>query len=122
MGAAATQNTGSQVYFDPGSQRYYTLNIPSNPNVPSGINSMLMPLYNIASDSSQYRNYINGASYQEPTPFTPASAITNLFPNLTMPVSSSLMSPQQGQTGQMYGAGRFLNSPAISNTSQSESK
>jgi hypothetical protein len=120
MGAAATQNTGSQVYFDPGSQRYYTLNVPTSPKASSGLMSALNPIYNVFSESIPNRNYLNGSLYQEPTPFTPAPSINDLFPGLNaglpsnLSLSQGLMSPTQ-PGGAMSGAGRFL-APQTTNT------
>jgi hypothetical protein len=113
MGGVASTNEqyGSQVYYDPSKQQYYTLNIPSNPNVPSGINSMLMPLYNIASDSSQYRNYINIPSMSNANQFTyNYPDMNNLFPTLNaglaQNLSQNLLAPTDNT--QSSGAGRFL--------------
>jgi hypothetical protein len=119
MGAQAISPTGSQVYYDTGSKKYYTLDVPSN-NLPSGINSAFNPIYNLMSDSSQYRNYINNMPYKENAPFTPAPSINNLFPGLNaglpsnLGLSQGLMSSTQPD-GAMYGAGRFL-APQTTNT------
>jgi hypothetical protein len=128
MGAPAQQpNTGSQVYFDPDSQRYYTLNVPSNPNVPSGINSMLMPLYNIASDSSQYRNYLanpNNQNAARTSTVSPYPSTDALFPALNAGLISNLFEGSQ-PTGAMYGAGKYLtgtNLLSMPTTTTSESK
>ena len=115
MGAQAASPTGSQVYYDTSAKKYYTLDAPQNSNMPSGMYSMLSPLFNIASDSSQYRNYINNMPYKENATFTstPYAELTNLFPGLNaglpsnLGLSQGLMSSTQPD-GAMYGAGRFL--------------
>ena len=112
MGSATTesQQTGSQVYYDPARQQYYTLNVPQN-NLPSGINSIFSPLYNIASDSSQYRNYINIPSMNNANQFTyNYPSVNELFPNLNndfaQNLSQTLLAPADNT--QSSGAGRFL--------------
>jgi len=118
MGAQATSPTGSQVYYDTSAKKYYTLDVPQNSNMPSGMYSMLSPLFNIASDSSQYRNYINNMPYKENATFTPAPSVNNLFPGLNAGLSQNLGLPQglmSSTDGAMYGAGRFL-APQTTNT------
>jgi hypothetical protein len=126
MGAPATQsNTGSQVYFDPDSQQYYTLNVPPSPGMPSGMYSMLSPLFNIASDSSQYRSYLasptnkNISNYVAP----PNTTISDLFPALNFGLAQNLINSQQ-PTGAMYGAGKYLTGTNLLSmpTTTSESK
>jgi hypothetical protein len=121
MGAQAASPTGSQVYYDTSAKKYYTLDVPQN-DMPSGIHSIFSPLYNMASDSSQYRNYINNMPYKENATFTsrPYAELTNLFPGLNaglpsnLGLSQGLMSSTQPD-GAMYGAGRFL-APQTTNT------
>ena len=117
MGAQASSPTGSQVYYDTGSQQYYTLDVPQN-GLPSGINSAFNPIYNLASDSSQYRKYLNNMPYKENATFTPAPSINNLFPGLNAGLPSNLGLSQglmSSPDGAMYGAGRFL-TPQTTNT------
>jgi hypothetical protein len=121
MGAQAASPTGSQVYYDTSAKKYYTLDVPQNSNMPSGMYSMLSPLFNIASDSSQYRNYINIPSMSNANQFTyNYPDMNNLFPGLNAGLSQNLglpqglMSPTQTD-GAMYGAGRFL-APQTTNT------
>ena len=125
MGAPAGQNTGSQVYYDPEAQQYYTLNVPQN-NVPSGINSILSPFYNIASDSSQYRNYIVTPSNQNrinTSTVSPYPSTDLLFPALNAGLVSNLLQGSQ-PTGAMYGAGKYLTGTNLLSmpTTTSESK
>jgi hypothetical protein len=118
MGAQATSPTGSQVYYDTSAKKYYTLDVPQNSNMPSGMYSMLSPLFNIASDSSQYRNYINNMPYKENATFTLAPSVNNLFPGLNAGLSQNLGLPQglmSSPDGAMYGAGRFV-APQTTNT------
>ena len=111
MGAPATQsNTGSQVYFDPDKQQYYTLNVPPNPDMPSGMYSMLSPLFNIASDSSQYRSYLANPTNQNAartSTVSPYPSTDALFPALNAGLVGSLLQGSQ-PTGAMYGAGKYL--------------
>jgi hypothetical protein len=128
MGAPATQsNTGSQVYFDPDKQQYYTLNVPPSTDMPSGMYSMLSPLFNIASDSSQYRSYLANPTTQNRTPqgtVSPYPSTDALFPALNAGLLDSLLQGSQ-PTGAMYGAGKYLtgtNLLSMPTTTTSESK
>jgi hypothetical protein len=128
MGAPVQPNTGSQVYFDPDSQRYYTLNVPpSDPVMTSSMSNVLSPLFNIASDSSQYRSYLANPTIQNRTPqgtVSPYPSTDALFPALNAGLISNLFEGSQ-PTGAMYGAGKYLtgtNLLSMPTTTTSESK
>ena len=124
MGAQA--NTGSQVYYDTDSKKYYTLDVPSN-NLPSGLNRVLNPFYNAASDSSQYRNYLANPNNQNVARTSTVSSYPStdaLFPALNAGLLDSLLQGSQ-PTGAMYGAGKYLtgtNLLSMPTTTTSESK
>jgi hypothetical protein len=120
-------NMKKQVYFDPSSQQYYTVN--SDPitwknkdtGQPDDLSPNFIPFTNMlymlgASGGNQTRNYLNNAPILNQNTQQNYPDMNQLFPalnaGLAQNLQQSLLAPTDTQSS---GAGRFL---APSNTSQ----
>jgi hypothetical protein len=132
MGAPAQQqSTGSQVYFDPDKQKYYTVE-PQSPEQQILTNSPLFSALNQVwgFETNGNRNYLNSpytTSVANRIPQGTASPYPStdaLFPALNAGLVGSLLQGSQ-PTGAMYGAGKYLtgtNLLSMPTTTTSESK
>ena len=115
--SAGQQNTGSQVYYDPEKQQYYTIKTNNQ-------NQYSNPLANLFAGvlSPNERNYLGASLMPTTDRFTPRNIEPNypdmneLFPalnaGLAQNLQTSLLAPTDTQSS---GAARFL---APSNTSK----
>ena len=124
MGMGNAQG-GSQVYFDPQTNQYYTQNSSYN-NETNAQHPLLRGSY------GNQRNYLSGFNPQ-PAQKSPINdlvaqamnakanpvSIAQLFPNMSNPSMSNLMTNYSGllsnQMQGQYGAGRFLGGNAMAN-------